>query len=133
MPAAIESVLIDTCTFLWAISSPGDLSEAARSTIAKNDVQICVSVASLWELCLKRNKGKLLVSDSDLQQGLRDLQSTTLAIFDTDVFTMNGLEESSTHKDPFDRIIVAQALNRKLPLVSKDRKLRAYDKLHLIW
>lgn len=123
-------VLADTHSLVWALSDPGSLSAEAREVLTEADVT--VSVASLWELVLKREKKDALLEDPIpwwrkylIGSGIR-----TLAIRVGHVITSGSLP--LIHRDPFDRILVAQSLTEKMPLVSKDTRLGGYG-IRVIW
>ncbi len=123
-------VLTDTHTLVWALSDPEALGPAARATLAASP--FTASVANLWELILKARKPGALVTDPlpwwekyVLRTGI-----PTLAIRVGHVLALGRLPR--IHKDPFDRILVAQSLTEKLPLVSKDAHLAKYG-IAMIW
>jgi PIN domain nuclease of toxin-antitoxin system len=123
-------VLSDTHALVWALSDPGSLSAPARRALGQSDV--VVSVASLWELLLKSGKKDALLQDPlpwwekyVVQAGV-----PTLAIRTSHVVALGHLPE--LHKDPFDRILVAQAMVERMALVTKDAKLRDYG-VDTIW
>jgi len=111
-------VLADTHALVWALSDPALLSAPARHVLAESEV--AVSVASLWELVLKSGKKDALLQDPlpwwekyVVQAGI-----PTLAIRTSHVMALGRLPE--LHKDPFDRILVAQPIVERTPLVTKD-------------
>lgn len=123
-------VLTDTHTLVWALSDPDSLSATARRVLTESDV--AASVANLWELVIKTGKKDALLDDPIawwnkyvVRSGIR-----TLSIRTAHVLTVGRL--ASIHKDPFDRILVAQSLSEKLPLVSKDKLLERYG-VEVIW
>ncbi|MGA2597930.1 MAG: type II toxin-antitoxin system VapC family toxin [Bryobacteraceae bacterium] len=123
-------VLTDTHTLVWALSDPDSLSATARKVLMESDV--AASVANLWELVLKTGKKDALLDDPIAwwnkyvaRSGIR-----TLSIQTAHVLTMGRL--AGIHKDPFDRILVAQSLSEKLPLVSKHKLLERYG-VEVIW
>ena len=115
-PAA--KVLMDTHTFVWELSEPELLSDEARRLLP--DSEVAASVASLWELPLKKGKPGALVADLVpwwekfvVRPGIR-----VLSIRQSHVIALGRL--GNFHKDPFDRILVAQAIVEGASLVSKD-------------
>jgi PIN domain nuclease of toxin-antitoxin system len=118
-------LLLDTHTLLWwRVDSPL-LSSRARSEIADATNEILVSVATLWEISIKRVLGKLSFPD-DLEEVVREESFGLVPISfqhlrRLDLETLPGL-----HRDPFDRMLVAQALTEGAPLVTNDRALLAY-------
>jgi PIN domain nuclease of toxin-antitoxin system len=123
-------ILTDTHTLVWALSNPDALGGAARDALA--GLPFMASVANLWELALKIRKPGALVADPlpwwdkyVVRQGIR-----ALAIRRPHIQALAGLPD--VHKDPFDRILVAQALAEGLTLASKDAILARYG-VPLVW
>jgi len=117
-------VLTDTHTLVWALSEPEALGALAR--IALTESPFTASVANLWELVLKSRKPGALITDPlpwwekyVVRAGI-----PALAIRTAHIRTLAGLPEF--HKDPFDRILVAQALAEGLTLATKDAILARY-------
>jgi PIN domain nuclease of toxin-antitoxin system len=121
---------VDTHALVWAVSNPELLSTAARA--AFENEEIVASVASLWELSLKSGKKNALVADPVpwWRKYVMDKGVFTLPIRIADVIALCSLAE--IHKDPFDRILIAQSLSEGLPLVTKDENLALYGVL-TIW
>ena len=122
-------VLADTHALVWAFAEPAKLSPRAKTAI---DGGVVASVATLLELCLKARKRGALLEDPVgwWQDMIRLGEVDTLPIQEQHVVRMASLEP--LHKDPFDRILVAQALVESLPLVSRDRTLSEYG-VQTIW
>ncbi len=122
--------LLDTSVFLWAIDEVEKLSRPARQVIEDPESELFLSAASIWEILLKAGKGKLLTDLSAEQQGLfvrthaANLQLTVLAIEMSHVMAVASLPP--LHKDPFDRLLVAQARVEGMTLLSGDRGILAY-------
>ncbi len=123
-------MLVDTHALVWAVSSPELLSSPALD--AFQNEEIVTSVASLWELSLKSGKKNALVADPVpwWRKYVTDKGVFTLPIRTADVIALCSLPE--IHKDPFDRILIAQSLSEGLPLVTKDERLALYGIL-TIW
>ena len=117
-------VLPDTHTLVWALSNPAALSPAARAALAESP--FTASVANLWELVLKLRKPGALVADPLpwWEKYVVLPRIPTLAIRIPHIRRLAGLPD--LHKDPFDRILVAQALAEGLKLASKDAILARY-------
>ena len=124
------TVLTDTHSLVWSLVSPHLLSPGARAALAEADV--IASVANLWELCLKADKTNALLSDPVPWWNKYVVRTgiPALSIRAADVLTLADLP--GIHKDPFDRILVAQALTEKIPLVTKDSRLSRYG-VAVIW
>ena len=123
-------VLTDTHTLVWALEDPEALGAGARAALAESP--FTASAANLWELVLKARKPGCLIADPLpwWEQFVLRLRIPTLAIRTGHIRALAGLPE--WHKDPFDRILVAQALADGLTLVSKDAQLVRYG-VAVIW
>jgi PIN domain nuclease of toxin-antitoxin system len=103
-------VLLDTHTFLWFITADAQLSSAAESAIRRPDTDAFLSIASVWEIAIKVSLGKLpipLPLDTFIPEQLRLNRITLLSIEMQHAFEVARL--ALHHRDPFDRIIIAQA------------------------
>jgi PIN domain nuclease of toxin-antitoxin system len=123
-------VLTDTHTLVWAISDPESLSAGAHQALA--NATVTASVANLWELVLKASKLGALVAEP-LPWWTKYVTRSgipALAIRTNHIRALAALPE--LHKDPFDRILVAQALAEGMTLVSKDPILSGYG-APVIW
>lgn len=118
--------LLDTAAFLWAVSDPAKLSPAARTLIESRRHPIFVSVASLWEVVVKAQKGLFHLDDPPvwLEAGLQSLQAEVLPIRPAHVYMVHQLP--MIHRDPFDRILLAQSASEGWVLVSHDPAVRQY-------
>jgi PIN domain nuclease of toxin-antitoxin system len=123
-------VLADTHTLVWALSDPRALSKKAWQAL--NEGEVIASVASLWELLLKRSKKSALLTDPIpwWERYVVRSQITTLPIRTGHVIALAALP--GLHKDPFDRILVAQSKHENLALVSRDAQLKRYG-VPVIW
>jgi PIN domain nuclease of toxin-antitoxin system len=123
-------VLADTHAFVWVLSAPALLSAPARRILAESEVT--VSVASLWELLLKAGRRDALLQNPLpwWEKYVVQARIPTLAIRTSDVMELGRLPR--LHKDPFDRILVAQAIVEMMPLVTKDARLHKYG-VATIW
>ena len=116
-------LLLDTHVVLWWLEDPLLLSMAARQAIADPTNEVLVSAATCWEIALKRGLGKL-TAPADLRGALLSCGFTEL-----DVTTAHALATESLmmhHRDPFDRMLIAQALVEGATLVSRDSSVVAY-------
>ncbi len=123
-------VIPDTHALVWGLEDSSSLSKGARRILVESEV--VVSVASLWELLLKKDKTDALVADP-LPWWDNYVVKTNLPVV--------GIRQSHVmeigrlppiHRDPFDRILVAQSIIEKLPLVSMDRQLSRYG-IQVLW
>ncbi len=126
-------VLFDTHAFLWIISNDPRLSPSARDTFSRQENEIILSVASVWEILLKAATGKFPFPQPVgrfLRTELRKTSVTVLPILLQHVLRLEDLP--AHHRDPFDRIILAQALEEEIPVVSADPKFRLYP-VEVLW
>jgi len=127
------SCLLDTHALLWSLFDPSRLGKKASDRILNPEVTIFVSVVSFWEISLKFATGKLDLSGvapDDFPLLARQSGFEILPIAETDAATFHQLPRME-HKDPFDRLIIWQAISRKLTLVSQDSAFGSYRKLGL--
>jgi PIN domain nuclease of toxin-antitoxin system len=123
----VERFLLDTHAFLWLIQGDTQLSERARAVIGDDANQLYFSVASLWEIVIKLNIGKLKIGHTieDIYTLLAQLKIEILSIERSDI--NRYLTLPLHHRDPFDRILIAQAIDRELVFVSADESFGAYS------
>jgi PIN domain nuclease of toxin-antitoxin system len=114
-------VLLDTCAVIWATLSPSTLSHVAKGIIADEDNGILVSAATAWEIATKVRIGKL--------PGAESLERGFLRVMEEAGYTLLPIEAAAAlragrliagHRDPFDRMIAAQALALDIPVLSSD-------------
>ncbi len=128
-------LLLDTHAFLWLLFSPEKLSPTAIAACEDNENILLLSVASLWEMQVKHQLGKLEF-DLPLSQIVRDQtvrgKFVVLSIDAKHVLALSKLPLH--HNDPFDRLLIAQALTEGARLVTADRALRDYAaNVELLW
>jgi PIN domain nuclease of toxin-antitoxin system len=120
-------LLVDTHAYIWWGIDPAKLSTRAAEALAESESEIYVSVASLWEMAIKTQLGKLTlpVSVQIFAARLRkESLVRTLAVTEAHVYAHTTL--SGIHRDPFDRMLVAQSLAESLVLVTHDPRIRDY-------
>jgi PIN domain nuclease of toxin-antitoxin system len=119
-------LLLDTHLLLWAAGEPGRLSTEAHSLIGNPDNELLFSVASLWEVAIKRGLGRedFKVDARLLRRGLLDNGYGELPIISDHVVAIESLP--TIHKDPFDRVLVAQATVEGITLLTTDSLLAQY-------
>lgn len=128
-------LLLDTHTFLWAISEPAKLPALARSAIEDQSNEVFLSAISLWEIAIKvRTKKLKLGSNDDLIEAALKGGFMPISLTPEDASTYGELTEA-THGDPFDRMLIWQAISRKMILVSGDAEFKRFkrDGLKLLW
>jgi PIN domain nuclease of toxin-antitoxin system len=120
-------LLLDTHTFLWFISGSEQLSPIARSLIEDSANQSVLSIASVWEMAIKVSLGKLTLGKAFEVLIPQQLQLNGITLLGIDLrHTAQVASLPFHHRDPFDRLLIAQAKIEQLPLVSSDSVLDAY-------
>jgi PIN domain nuclease of toxin-antitoxin system len=117
-------LLLDTHAALWWAQDPSQLSKEAVEAIADPTRIVWFTAASAWELSIKVHAGKLRVDVARLVEGLTSRGIRLLGIGIDDAIAAGSLDWD--HRDPFDRMIVAQAARNNLALVTRDMAIRGY-------
>ncbi|MEO8649773.1 MAG: type II toxin-antitoxin system VapC family toxin [Acidobacteriota bacterium] len=128
-------LLLDTHTFLWALSAPSKLPKNARTEIESRSNEVFVSAISFWEIAIKTRIKKLKLGwDDDLIVATQNVGFVPIALTPEEAASYGELTES-THGDPFDRMLIWQAIQRNLTLVSGDPEFNKFksDGLKLLW
>jgi len=115
-------LLLDTHLLLWALGSPSKLSAPARKEIEAAEVY--VSAASIWEISIKSALGKLKADPAQILAAVEPAGFSVLPI--TGQHAAKVAELPPLHKDPFDRMLIAQALSEPLILLTNDEVMRQY-------
>ena len=115
-------ILLDTHLFLWSLSSPSKLSAIARKQI--DAAEVFVSAASIWEISIKCSIGKLDANPAEVLAGASVAGFTLLPV--TGEHAAKIIELPQIHKDPFDRMLIAQATVEPMILLTNDQLLGAY-------
>jgi PIN domain nuclease of toxin-antitoxin system len=124
-------LILDTVTFIWAVSAPERLSRPAMSALRKATAVREISVVSLTEIAVKQTRGKLTFGKADAIAGVADLRLKVLPYVAEHVFRVFDLP--THHADPFDRQIIAQALVENVPVVTPDESFKLYEGLKVVW
>ncbi len=124
-------LLLDTCALLWAADQPELLSDGVRQRLELGERPI-VSVASLWEIVLKIQKGKLAMPQpaATLAKMVADLEADLVPV--RIEHAAGVLKLQPHHKDPFDRILVATAIAESAAIATPDEHIRAYP-VDVVW
>ena len=122
-------LLLDTHLLLWAAGEPGRLSTEARNLIDNPENELLFSAASLWEVVIKRRLGRedfedFKVDPRLLRRGLLDNGYSELPVASAHVVAIESMPR--IHKDPFDRVLVAQAMVEGITLLTTDSQLAQY-------
>jgi len=133
----VNGLLVDTHVFLWALFEPEKLSEKTRRLITDPDRAFFVSSITFWEISLKFALGKLHLENCEPEQlegRAKEMGLEILPLAADEAASFHRLPKLS-HKDPFDRMLIWQAITRKLTLVSKDRAFTDYEEhgLTVVW
>jgi PIN domain nuclease of toxin-antitoxin system len=125
--------LVDTHTFLWAILSPEKLSDRVTEIFTDREAELLLSIATPWEMAVKAGIGKLENGADILDDFEHRVTASGYGMLETSV--KHAIRSGSLpryHKDPFDRLLVAQALDLDLPILSRDTIFDAYG-VRRIW
>ena len=123
--------LLDTVTFILAVSAPERISRAAMSVLRRETALREISVVSLSEIAIKHARGKLSLGKDDVRTGLTDLRLRVLPYTTEHALRLFALPVH--HPDPFDRQIIAQALAEDIPVVTSDESFALYEGLRVVW
>lgn len=126
-------VLIDTHAFIWFISGNPALPLGVRQLIADLDHEVYISIASLWEIAIKSSLGKLTLHEPFESLITEQLALNEIIILPIQIQDLTLVSTMTFHhRDPFDRLIIAQALAHSLAIVTKDEWFASYD-VETIW
>jgi PIN domain nuclease of toxin-antitoxin system len=117
-------LLLDTHVLLWWLADDRKLAQNGRAIIASPDNELFVSSASLWEISIKAALGRLEIELDDLEDAIARSGFRSLPIGFRHALTAGRLP--AVHRDPFDRMLVAQAIVQQMPIVSSDHSLDDY-------
>ncbi|MBQ2617392.1 MAG: type II toxin-antitoxin system VapC family toxin [Synergistaceae bacterium] len=124
--------LLDTCTFIWSVQNASKLSQKAKEILAGND-PVYVSKATFWEIAVKKTTGKL-----NIRQNTFELEEICL---EEDIYILplklryfERIQKMPLiHRDPFDRIIIASAIEEGYTLLTSDEIIPQYDDVKTLW
>ncbi|WP_310482386.1 type II toxin-antitoxin system VapC family toxin [Chamaesiphon sp. VAR_48_metabat_403] len=125
-------VLIDTHALLWYLQGDANLSNLALTTIENKDNDVFVSIVSLWEIAIKSGLGKLELQrpfenlEADLQR--LDIKILSIAFTELNIYRSLPLH----HRDPFDRILIAQSIGNSLTIITRDALFEVYS-IRVMW
>ena len=130
--------LLDTHTFIWTTLKTDKLSENCKNIISNKSNEICVSTVSFWEIALKTGMKKFSFKNVNIKnfpQLARDMDLTVIGMQENEAITFHELPLKENHKDPFDRMLIWQAITKNMIMISKDGLFKQYkeDGLKLVW
>lgn len=125
--------LIDTCAFIWELHNDPNMSVKAAEVMERDEAELYISIVTFWEIAIKKTLGKLEVQESvtELGKACIDHNITILPI------KMEYLERIQKlpyiHKDPFDRLIIATAIEEGLTILTGDEYIKQYNEVKQLW
>ncbi|NJO16790.1 MAG: type II toxin-antitoxin system VapC family toxin [Thioploca sp.] len=127
-------ILLDTCSFLWFVTDSPQLTAVAREIFKNVDNAVYLSVISAWEMIIKYQLGKLPLpkdpmSFIEIQRQLHHIES--LSLDESSVSQLIKLPD--LHRDPFDRILICQAIEKDLIILTPDPWIQQYPVRTLLW
>jgi PIN domain nuclease of toxin-antitoxin system len=120
-------LLLDTHTFIWWNGEPHKLSPHARHLCEEPDAELVLSVVSLWEMQIKLQLGKIQLTQPlpEIVRRQREQNGLTLlSVMAEHVYALSQLPDA--HKDPFDRLLIAQAISEGMSIVTRDSAFESY-------
>ncbi len=127
-------ILIDSHVYVWALLNDPRLSTKAKRILQSDEHELFFSIASLWELSIKIRLGKLRTLTSSvalLHDSLKENGIVILPVRYEDILALEQLP--AHHRDPFDRLMIAQSLSNGLQLLTEDAAIRRYEHVALVW
>jgi PIN domain nuclease of toxin-antitoxin system len=130
--------LLDTHTFIWAMLEISKLSKEAKEIISDRHNEIFVSTITFWEIAFKVSIKKLSFEEVDIKDFPKYAKEMGFILMDMkeiETITFHKLPLKENHKDPFDRMLVWQAITNGMILISQDNSLKQYEEngLRIIW
>jgi PIN domain nuclease of toxin-antitoxin system len=123
----MAGVLVDTHVWLWMLTSPDRLSSAARRAVASPSNDVFVSAASAWEIAIKHQLGRITLPEPPAKYVPAKIVASGCTALPIEVgHTLRAGALPQHHRDPFDRLLVAQAQAMSIPLVTSDRAIAPY-------
>jgi PIN domain nuclease of toxin-antitoxin system len=120
----VRRLLVDTHALLWWLADDGGLSSAAREALADPASEALVSAATIWEIAIKNALGRLIVP-ADLPDVVAEQGFISLPVDAAHTWRVRTLPPH--HRDPFDRLLIAQAQVERLTLVTADARFADYE------
>jgi PIN domain nuclease of toxin-antitoxin system len=125
--------MVDSNVLIWALVEPERLTDRVRAILSASENQVLISEASIWELSNKIHAGRLTSVGDSIRTLLAEISALNMTLLPINLQHILRTETLPLHhRDPFDRIIIAQAIDRQIPLIASDAKIKLYD-LEVIW
>lgn len=126
--------LLDTQVVIWVLENNPQLPKSIKKIIDDPEHNIFITIVSLWEIIIKRSIGKLELNYKleDIQSQVTHQQVKTLPITVKHLTAVESLEFVGKHRDPFDRLIISQAIEKNMILISSDPQFKYYP-VKLLW
>jgi len=126
------NILLDTHTFLWFLGGNFELSKQARTFIESSEHEKYISIASFWEIAIKNSLGKLTLDIPFVELKTEAIKNSFQILPITFEDTLQLSKLPFYHRDPFDRIIISQAKENNLILMTRDSNFIQYN-VNLLW
>ena len=126
-------ILLDTCSFLWLTLEPGKIPAPAMAAFENPANTIYLSSVSTWEIVIKYQLNKLLLPappDEFIPAARKDQDITSLPLTEADTFLTAKLP--AIHRDPFDRMLICQAINNSMAILTGDQEIHQYP-VRFLW
>ena len=122
----------------WSILSTNKLSKRCKEIINDKDNEICLSTVSFWEISLKTKMGKFFfekIKVKDFPKYAKEMDISIIGLNENEAISFYELPIKENHKDPFDRMLIWQAITKNMIILSKDSDFKQYqiDGLKLVW
>jgi PIN domain nuclease of toxin-antitoxin system len=134
----MKKYLLDSHVLIWAIGSSNKLPKKVLEILQDSNSQVFVSAVSLWEIAIKHGKGKLKLGNfqiHNIPDYCEEMEIQQIPLTSDVAIGYSNLPFYEEHKDPFDRMLIYQCIKGDYTLVSRDDKMKIYekDKLNCIW
>lgn len=126
-------LLLDTCTFLWIAAGSAEVSPGAKRLFLNRENEVYLSVVSAWEICIKHALGRLPLPEAPTEfipEQRRAHGIRSLSLDEAATLGLDGL--AGIHADPFDRMLVCQAIAGDMSILTPDAAIRSY-RVKTIW
>ena len=126
------NLLVDTHAMLWFVAGDARMSRKARKAIESRDTVNYVSIASWWEIAIKCSLGKLKI-DTPLETFISERVDEGFRVLGIETRHLTGLADLPFHhRDPFDRLLISQAMSENMPVCTSDSRFAEYE-IRVVW